>query len=78
MWPPVEIIRSDDNRRRLRRIVDSVQPQWIWHGHYHIRYSHAEDFGYGPVWVTGLKHEGKVQSNMKIIEVVDYAENPTS
>jgi hypothetical protein len=77
LWPPVEIIRSDDNRRRLRRIVDNVQPRWIWHGHYHIRYRRKVDLGYGPVHVTGLDREGDLRRNIAFVEVADFAAAPT-
>jgi len=54
LWRRDDIAASDENRALLARIVEAVQPRWVWHGHYHHRYTAVVDLGYGPVRVEGL------------------------
>lgn len=53
-FPEIEIMRAEEHRWVLRRVVDAVQPQMLWHGHYHSAYATIAHFGYGPVNVVGL------------------------
>lgn len=71
LFPPLEILRADEHRAVLRRIVDGTQPAVVWHGHYHQAYRRTVDFGYGPVTVTGLDCDGTTLAGN--VAVVDLA-----
>lgn len=46
-FPECALRASEDNRRRLREIVDRVRPRRLWHGHFHRRYQallHGVDY----------------------------------
>lgn len=70
-FPADEIARSQRHRGLLRTVVDQVRPARIYHGHYHVAYHQAADFGYGPVQVTGLSCDGT--SWPEALLVVDMA-----
>ncbi len=38
-WPLAEIVASNDNRKKLARVVNAAKPKLLVHGHYHVRYS---------------------------------------
>jgi len=67
-WDLADIARSDPHRERLQRIVDTVRPSYLMHGHLHIGYQRMCDFGYGPVQVTGLDCEGETW-NYAVLDV---------
>lgn len=70
MWPPLEILRANEHRTRLRKIVDAIKPNSIWHGHYHRRYDTLADFGYGKVEVHGLDMDASgLEKNVVIAEI---------
>lgn len=71
VWPPLEILRANEHRAQLRRIVDVAKPHQIWHGHYHVRYDKSVNLGYGRhVRVHGLDLDGSVlKDNIAIITV---------
>ncbi len=70
LFPPVEILRGDEHRGVIRRIVDATRPWLVWHGHYHQRYEVAVEFGYGPVVVQGLDCDGtSLAANVVVVDV---------
>jgi predicted phosphodiesterase len=74
LFPPLEILRAEEHRAVLRRVVDAVRPQWIWHGHYHQNYGRFVDFGYGPMTVVGLDCDGSsVEANVQVVELANLA-----
>lgn len=73
MWPPLEILRANEHRAQLRKIVDAIKPQQIWHGHYHRRYDTLANFGYGPVEVRGLDMDATTHKDNVVI--VDLPSN---
>lgn len=69
MFPALDILRSQEHRTQLRKIVDSVRPNEIWHGHYHRRYDALADFGYGQVEVHGLDMDAtRLEDNVIIVD----------
>jgi hypothetical protein len=75
LWPPIDLIRAENHRLQLRRVVDAVQPSRIWHGHYHRRYESIAEMGYGiAVQVAGLDRDGTtLVGNIDIVDVVDLS-----
>lgn len=72
-WPEAELALAHDHRCLLREVVEVVQPRYLWHGHYHDRYTGmlALDSG-GECRVTGLGCDtGPYGSNYAIVDVVD-------
>jgi hypothetical protein len=67
-WAPADLARNDAHRERLQRIVGSVQPAHLMHGHLHRAYQRSCDFGYGPVQVTGLAADGLLR-NFAVLDV---------
>lgn len=57
-WEPTEVERAARHRDLLRKVVDAVQPRWLFHGHFHSRYdAELQTSGGGMVAVTGLANE---------------------
>lgn len=72
LFPPLEILRADEHRAVLRRVVDATRPGMIWHGHYHQRYTWTGDLGYGPVTVRGLDCDATTMAaNVRVVDVAD-------
>ena len=61
-WAAEDLARNDAHRRRLQRIVDSVMPAYLMHGHLHRAYQRTCDFGYGPVRVAGLDADNRLRN----------------
>jgi predicted phosphodiesterase len=38
-WPPEEIRTANQHRSVLAAVAEIVQPTWLFHGHYHVRYT---------------------------------------
>jgi hypothetical protein len=53
-WPTGTVIRSDEHQRRIRRVVEGVGAQRVFHGHHHIRYSDTLTTAHGAVAIEGL------------------------
>lgn len=53
-WPTGLLMRSDEHQRRVRRIIEGVQAEQVFHGHHHIRYSDTLAAAHGPVAIEGL------------------------
>lgn len=74
LFPPLEILRAEEHRGLLRRVVDVVRPRRIWHGHYHQSYSQIVDFGYGPTTVVGLDCDGgAIKNNVQVVDVASLS-----
>lgn len=54
VWPPAELARADRHRGVMRAVCDEVKPSWLFHGHFHSRYSHLLDLGGAPMLIEGL------------------------
>lgn len=52
------IPHAEAHRERLQRICQSVQPRWIFHGHYHLPRRATQGLGWGPCTVTSLDMDG--------------------
>lgn len=73
-FPPLELMRSHQHRQLLRRVVDAVRPRWVWHGHYHQRYTQLVDLGFGPLMVNGLDCDGRnLDANVRVVNAKDMA-----
>ncbi|HEX8348190.1 MAG TPA: metallophosphoesterase [Actinoplanes sp.] len=69
---PLEVVRSQEHRGRLRELTSQVKPSVIWHGHYHVRHRTVADLGYGPVVVNGLaEDESSLDDNVAVVDVAD-------
>lgn len=69
-WDLEELTSSKVHQLQIRRVVDVVQPLYIWHGHFHVNYRYAADFGYGQVRVAGLDcDEGTRQENVEVVDL---------
>lgn len=53
-WPVGLLVSSDEHQRRVRRVVEGVQAQRVFHGHHHWRYSDVLAAAHGPVLIEGL------------------------
>lgn len=70
MFQPRELQLAAEHRQVLRRVVNTVRPSWVWHGHYHRDYREQVDFGYGPVIVTGLDCDGAdLTANVRVVDM---------
>lgn len=68
-FPQLDILRSEENRDQLRKVVDAVQPHQIWHGHYHVWHDTLADFGYGQVGVRGLNMDAtSFEDNVALVD----------
>lgn len=74
LFPADALAQSDEHRKRLREVVDAVQPVSVWHGHYHVPYETTADFGYGPVQVHGLDCDGtSLHANVVVVDTAELA-----
>lgn len=72
---PMEVVRSQEHRGRLRELTNQVQPSVVWHGHYHVQHRTVADLGYGPVVVNGLDCDGSsLAANVAVVDVKDLLE----
>lgn len=73
--PLLAVPAADVNRRRLRRVVDAVQPHAVWHGHYHRRTSAMLVLAEGRrVAVEGLGHnEGRPSDATMVVDLEELA-----
>jgi hypothetical protein len=74
-WASADLARNDAHRQRLQRIVDTVRPAHLMHGHLHRAYHRICDFGYGPVQVTGLDADGSAE-NFAVLDVGSFIWKP--
>lgn len=65
-----ELGPAEAHRELLRRIVDTVRPSWLIHGHYHLFHQTDVDFGY-PLQVTGLNCDDTLFGNYRVLNVTD-------
>jgi len=66
------IREAEKGRQQLRRLVKTIQPTQIYHGHYHINYVQYVDYGYNQVKVTGLNCDGSGQESWTILNTEDF------
>lgn len=59
---------SDQNRDRLKTVVDVVRPSQFLHGHYHVYYKHNVMQHYGPVRVVGLGCDGMDVDSISVFD----------
>lgn len=59
------------HRRIMREIAEVVQPQELWHGHFHVRYSAKVSFAGTPCVVNGLGCDG--HNLVETVAVMDIA-----
>lgn len=78
LFPAAEIEAAEQHRGQLRAVVDVVNPRWLWHGHYHVRYEADLALLGGTCKVTGLSLDGgPLDENIQIVNLVDlFAELP--
>lgn len=57
-FPAQAYVEAAEHRRLLRRIVDEVQPKFLWHGHYHSFYQDTVPLSEEALLVTGLNCNG--------------------
>lgn len=76
-FPAEAVEASEAHRRRLRAIVDRVQPHRLWHGHFHQRYHTVTDGpGYRTV-IDGLGRNGDpVDNNMVVVPLAVLGTHP--
>lgn len=53
-WPTGRMVRSDEQQRRIRRLLDGVGASRLIHGHHNLHYQETLDTQHGEVLVTGL------------------------
>jgi hypothetical protein len=58
-WSMRDVIKSEEHRAFLQKIVDEVAPRYFIHGHYHNAYTKPVAMNHGTVEVTGLNMDGK-------------------
>lgn len=69
-YPESALMASEDNRLRLREIVDGVRPRRLWHGHFHHRYQALLDGGSYRTVVDGLgRDKDPIDNNMVVIDL---------
>lgn len=65
-----ELLAAQQHRHKLYRVVASVHPRYLWHGHYHVNY--LDRLWTGSRWcrVRGLAHNGTdVLQNLEIVRI---------
>ncbi len=73
-FPPLEIVRANEHRDVLRRVVAGCRPAAVIHGHYHVAYEQTADLGYGSVRFIGLDCDGTaLNRNVRVFDVDDLA-----
>lgn len=65
-FPPMEILRAQEHRAVLRRIVDAVTPKFIFHGHYHVAYE-STDNEVGATVVGLADDSAPLDANMRFV-----------
>jgi len=61
---------SAGNRRRLERVVEAVQPKFLFHGHYHM-WIQGE---YGETHVQGINRDGTGHASYSVFDTDHYRE----
>lgn len=70
-WPIVELERAWEHRDRIREAVHASRPSYLWHGHYHLRYSAvAELHDRGLTHVEGLSWDGDALEKRAVVAVL--------
>lgn len=74
-WIPQDDLKlSNSHREVLGKVVDEVQPRYIFHGHYHVSYTNFRKVpGKRTALVRGLDCDGSsFDKNMAIVNIVDF------
>ena len=59
MFPESELIASENHRKLVKQVVDTVEPLAFFHGHYHRAYEAWYEFEHGEtMFVRGLDRDG--------------------
>lgn len=65
-----ELLASDEHRKMVQEVVDAVQPDRVWCGHYHMRADVDFDIKGGTSKLTVLDRDGSpFEQNMEIITI---------
>lgn len=76
-WSPAGLREAIAHRKLMRAIVDVVQPEQLWHGHFHVKYSRRVHFSGKPCVVTGLcDGAGGVDQNVILVGDDFFSEEP--
>lgn len=70
-WIPPDIEEDCDyNRELLASVVEAVNPRYLWHGHYHLRYVDDVNVGTTAITQTGLDCDGALAiDNIEIVNL---------
>jgi hypothetical protein len=68
---------SQQHRRRIQRIVESVHPRILCHGHYHLRYSDAVNATWGRLHVQGFDCDGSGSDSWGILDLEQFKQRFT-
>lgn len=63
-----ELGPAEQHRRLLRTVVENVEPQWLFHGHYHLFHDTTVDLGHGDMRVVGLDCDGSLYGNSVLLD----------
>lgn len=63
-WPP-----GDEHRRLLSQIVRSAQPRWLFHGHYHMRFSAMTHVGQALVRTEAIDRDSSMTKGYLIVSL---------
>lgn len=77
-YPDDALATSEQNRQRLRDIVDQVRPKRLWHGHFHHRYQAQLDGDEYRTTIDGLgKNDDLIDNNMVVLNLPALAGHGT-
>ena len=63
---------ADQHRALLGTVVDTVSPAWLWHGHYHARYTTTRLHPVRDCRVDGLGRDGDfLPDNVMVVDLAD-------
>lgn len=69
-WDPHALVLANAHRRQLATVLEAVQPEHLWHGHFHVRYSIDTLFGGKACRVEGLDADGTaLTENLMLVDL---------
>lgn len=63
------IEESEKNRRKIQAVLETAQPEFLYHGHYHVRHTQVVRHGNGTTLVKGLGCDGMGSDAMLLLAV---------